>query len=387
MFIEKIYPPEAIGIIGGGQLGKMIALSAKKIGYKVVVLDPNENAPAVQIADEIILGDFDDEIALIKLAQKTKVITYEFEHINTELLLKLENDNYKIYPSAATLKKIQNKRIQKNFFKNKGIAIPLFYEIESIDDLKTALKSFNKKGVVKACTGGYDGKGTVLIKNIDEINLEKIYQSCKSQEIILEELVNFKKEVSIIVAKNANEIEFYPVVENIHRDGILLKTMAPADIKVETELEIIKISQKIIEELDDCGVFCIEFFIDTADNVLVNEIAPRPHNSGHYSFEGCVCSQFEQIVRIMTGMPLGSSALRQFCVMHNILGTKDVSGEYIVDNIEKIFDIEDCHFHLYGKKEVDFLKKIGHITALDKNIKKAEEKALLAMSYLKIKAR
>lgn len=375
-------PPSTIGIIGGGQLGRMLTLEAKRMGYHVVVLDPKPNSPAGQVADEQITAAFGKLSSLRNLAKKTDVITFEFEHIDVESLKLLEDDGYAIYPSSKTLKLIQNKFVQKNMLKNIGIKVPEFYLIDTLKELTDVFYKFGCKAILKTCRDGYDGKGNVVINDICEI--EEAYQLFSGLEIMAEEFIRFTKEVSIIVAKNHDGIVLYPIAENFHRDSILIKSLIPADISDEIEKRIHIMSKKIVEELDDYGVFCIEFFIDSDSNVLVNEIAPRPHNSGHYTIEGCVSSQFEQHIRIITGMPLGSTKLRFPCAMYNILGNEHVDGKYSISGVDAVLNIEECHFHLYGKPESKHLKKIGHITVLDTSVGRADSKAKIALTKLKI---
>jgi 5-(carboxyamino)imidazole ribonucleotide synthase len=379
--IFRLKPPSNIGIIGGGQLGRMLVVEAKRMGYNVIVLDPKPNCPAGQVADEQIIADFSDLIALKELSAKTDVLTYEFEHIDVDSLSLIEKDGYKIYPSSKTLRMIQNKYIQKSILKNSGIEVPDFYSVGSLIELTDIFYKFNEKIVLKACTGGYDGKGNIVIKDINK--LEEAYEEFSNCELMAEEFIDYTKEVSIIIARNNEGISFYPIAENIHRNSILINSIIPANISNETEKKIRYMAEKIAEEIDDFGVLCIEFFIDSNLNVLVNEIAPRPHNSGHYTIEGCITSQYEQLIRIITGMPLGSTKLRMPCAMYNILGNNDVNGEYCVSGIESILNIEDCHLHLYGKAESNHLKKIGHITALDDSTEKADLKAKKALGSIK----
>jgi len=380
--ITLLNPPSTIGIIGGGQLGRMMTLEAKRMGYNVVILDPKPNSPAGQVADSQITAAYSDVASLRSLAQKTDVITFEFEHIDVESLKLLEDEGYTVYPSSKTLKLIQNKFIQKSMLKNMGIKVPEFYLINTLNELVDVFNILGDKAVLKTCTDGYDGKGNVVIHNRSEI--EDAYRIFEGYEIMVEEFVRFTKEVSIVVAKNHNGIVIYPIAENLHKDSILIKSLIPAAISDEIEKNIHHISKKIVEALDDYGVFCIEFFIDSDSNVLVNEIAPRPHNSGHYTIEGCVSSQFEQHIRIITGMPLGSPKLRFPCAMVNLLGNEHVDGTYRISGLDEVLNLEACHLHLYGKPESKHLKKIGHITVLDASIDIADQKAEIALSKIKI---
>lgn len=380
--IFRLKPPSNIGIIGGGQLGRMLTVEAKRMGYNVIILDPKPNSPAAQVADKQIIAEFTDINALRELAENTDVLTYEFEHIDVDLLSDIEKDGYKIYPSSKTLKMIQNKYIQKGILKEAGVKVPAFYQVNNLDELRDIFYNLDEKVILKTCKGGYDGKGNIVVKDIEK--LEKAYKELSNTELMVEEFINYTKEVSIIVAKNHENITFHPIAENNHRDSILINSIIPAKISKNIEEEILQVAKKVVETLDDFGVFCIEFFIDSNSAVLVNEIAPRPHNSGHYSIEGCITSQYEQLIRVVTGMPLGSSKLRLPCVMYNILGSDEVKGKYCINGVEAILDIEDCYFHLYGKEESDYLKKIGHITALADCVEMADKKAKMVMDSLVI---
>lgn len=381
--IDKLNPPAAIGVVGGGQLGRMFVFEAKRMGYQVVVLDPNENSPAGQVANEQLVAGFSDIEAYLELANKTDVITYEFEHINVELLTFLENEGFKIIPSSKTLEVIQNKYKQKMMLKKIGVRIPKFCMVNSLENLKREFQNFDQKAILKSCMNGYDGKGNLIIKDVD--NLENAYKLYGEQDIFIEELIDFIKEVSVVVVKNSSGVFFYPVAENVHKDSVLIKSLVPASLPDEVIRKIHIVSEEIIKELDDFGVYCIEYFVDTNFNVLVNEIAPRPHNSGHYTIEGCTTSQFEQLVRVVCGMPIGSTKLRMPCAMYNILGNQDFDGEYVVSGLDEVLNMPDCYVHLYGKPVTSYFKKIGHITVLGETVEAADDKASVALQCIKIK--
>lgn len=383
--ISRLYPPGAIGIVGGGQLGRMLCQEAKQMGYRVVVLDPSPDSPAGQVADEQIVADFSNMVSLRELAAKTDVITFEFEHIDANSLGLLEAEGCRVVPSASTLMKINNKYMQKSLLKRAGIRVPDFRRIESLQELEGALKDYGGKLVLKLCTGGYDGKGNMVVSHSDD--LKSIYDNISGFELMAEEFVEYVKEISIIVARNSEGTTLYPVAENTHEDSILIKSLVPAKISNEAENKIKDVAERVAAVLDDIGVFCIELFLTADSQVLVNEIAPRPHNSGHYTIEGCVASQFEQLVRIMTGMPLGSARLRASCAMYNILGDRDVEGAYRIEGVDEVLAIEDCHLHLYGKPKSGYLKKIGHITALDDSMEAALTKGEKAVKSIKITGR
>ncbi|MCD4712073.1 MAG: 5-(carboxyamino)imidazole ribonucleotide synthase [Clostridiales bacterium] len=381
--INKLFPPATIGVIGGGQLGRMFVFEAKRMGYHVIVLDPKPNSPAGQVADEQIVAGFDDISAYFELAKKTDVITFEFEHINAKILESLENSGYRVVPSSRTLGVIQNKFNQKTMLKRIGVNVPEFSEVNNLDELTNLFQYLDQKAILKSSFNGYDGKGNIVIKS--KIELEPAYQMFSGEEVFIEELIDFTKEVSIVVVKNDTEVSFYPVVENVHQNSILIKTLVPARLTDDVLKKIHDTSLMIVEELDDYGVFCIEFFVDNDSEIIVNEIAPRPHNSGHYTIEGCITSQYEQLVRIVCGMPLGSTHLRQPCAMYNILGNEESKGKYSVSGLDSLFSIKDCHCHIYGKPDTNNLKKIGHITILGETVEEAEDKGRIALNSIRLK--
>jgi 5-(carboxyamino)imidazole ribonucleotide synthase len=380
--ICRLAPPSWIGIVGGGQLGRMLTLEAKRMGHHVVVLDPKPNSPAGQVADSQIVAGFSDFEALLNLAQKSDVLTYEFEHIDVELLSGLEKRGYHVYPSAATLMAIQNKHVQKGILKQLNIPVPVFKRIDSLETLKAFFFEMGRKIVLKSCTGGYDGKGNRIVNSEDQ--LESAFEDLIGADLMAEEFVDYTMEASILVARNHEGIALYPVAENQHNDSILIKSTIPARLPEVVTEKIQEIASRIVNAFEDYGVFCIEFFVDAYNNVSVNEIAPRPHNTGHYSIEACITSQFEQLVRIITGMPMGSVKLKSPCVMFNILGQVGVIGDYKLKGTETMMALEDCHLHLYGKPDTSHLRKLGHISVLGDTVEIADEKALDAFNHIEI---
>lgn len=382
---KVLQPPAKIGIIGGGQLGRMLAMAAKRMGYFVAVLDPDVNSPAGQVADKQIASSFSDLQAIRSLAELTDVLTYEFEHIDADVLSEIEVEGYVVYPSSSTLKNIQDKYRQKTLLSEAGLPVPKFCNVKSKEDLIHKIEIFGLPMMLKTCSGGYDGKGNFVIREKSEA--EMAYDLFFNHDIMLEEYIDFTKELSIIVARDLDgEVKYYPVAENVHQESILRITRVPADIDDVVEQKIKHIVQKTVEVLNDIGIFCIEMFLDSRGEVYINEIAPRPHNSGHYTIEACVTSQFEQLVRIITGMPLGSTQLFSPCVMVNILGNDKVCGAYAFEGIEKVLAKDKVYLHLYGKSLTSNRRKLGHITVLDECVKKAEERALQALECIKIKA-
>jgi 5-(carboxyamino)imidazole ribonucleotide synthase len=376
-------PPAKIGIIGGGQLGRMIAIEAKKMGFYVSILDPSPASPAGQVADHQIVASFSDTSAIRKLITSSDVSTFEFEHIDADALESLEQEGNAIYPSGSTLKKIQDKWVQKKLLQEMGVPVSDFLAVTNYFDLVTCADVFGFPFIVKFRKGGYDGKGTIVVH--DASQLKDLESLAVGEVLMAERFIDFDRELSIVAARSIDgQIKLYPIAENIHEQSILRITKVPANVNWKVQQDIVNICNKVLDGLDDCGVFCIELFLTRDDRVSVNEIAPRPHNSGHYSIEACVTSQFEQLVRIITRLPLGSSKLRSPCAMVNILGNDTTVGDYTFDGLEKALNTEDLHLHIYGKPSTAPLKKIGHITVLDSNVASAEQRCLEALSAVRI---
>jgi 5-(carboxyamino)imidazole ribonucleotide synthase len=374
-------PPVKIGIIGGGQLGKMTTQEAKKMGFHVTVLDPTPNCPAAQVADRHIIGEFGDAGVISELAAGVDIVTYEFEHINADVLRELEDGGHVIRPSAYTLKVIQNKLRQKDLLSTAGIPVPKYKRVETLEEL------MQFPAILKTCEGGYDGKGNYVIR--DEGQARDAFRTLGAGkvELMVEKLVRFEKELAVMVASNPEgEIRCYPVVETIHRDNICHMTIAPARVGEDIQNKAREIAMKAMKVLRGAGVFGIEMFLENGE-VMINEIAPRPHNSGHYTIEGCVTSQFEQHVRAITGLPLGSTELLAPAVMVNILGEGEQEGPAILDGIREALSIPGVTLHFYGKATTKPKRKMGHITAIDKDVEKAIEKANRARSFLRMVAR
>ena len=367
-----------IGIIGGGQLGKIMSQKAKKMGFHVTILDPTFNCPAAQVSDKHIMGGFYDKEKLEQLVQETVVTTYELEHIDTSILKELFDHGHRIHPSPYVMELIQNKYEQKKLLDEKGIPVPLYKDVKNDKDLE----ALGFPVIQKAKMGGYDGKGVQMLKSKEDV------ANCLKTESFIEELVDIDKELAVIVARNIEgEIKCYPVVEMLfdERVNICDSVMAPARISKEIEEKCIEISTKAIQVLKGVGIFGVELFLTSKGEILLNEIAPRPHNSGHYTVEACATSQFEQIIRAVTNLPLGSTKLISPAVMVNLLGEEGYEGEPFIDGIHEALEIPELSFHFYGKSYTKPFRKMGHITVLDDDIDKALEKAMKAKEILKIK--
>jgi len=367
-----------LGIIGGGQLGKIISQKAKKMGFHVTILDPTFNSPAAQVSDKHIIGGFHDAAMLEQLVQETDVTTFELEHVDTTILKKLYDNGHRIHPSPYVIELIQNKYEQKKFLDSHGIPVPKYKSISSQEDLE----SFGFPVIQKAKREGYDGKGVCMLKSKNDI------ANAIKEESFIEELVDIDKELAIIVARNIEgEIKCYPVVEMLfdERTNICDSVMAPAKISSEIEQKSLQIATNAIRVLDGVGIFGVELFLTKSGEILVNEIAPRPHNSGHYTVEACATSQFEQIIRAVTNLPLGSTKLISPAVMINLLGEEGYEGEPFIEGIHDALEIPELSFHFYGKSYTKPFRKMGHITVLDDDIDHALEKANRAKDILKIK--
>lgn len=351
-----------LGIIGGGQLGMMITEAAKNLSEhisEITVLDPTENCPAAQAGAKQIVGDFKDEIAILKLAEQSDIITYEIESGNTDVLSKLKA---KIEPSPSTLGIIQDKLSQKTFLSENGLPVSQFYEITSLDDLREKIKDLGLPVLLKSRRDAYDGRGNFKITSSNEV--EKAYQHFDGKSLMVEKFVNFKMEVSVIAARNTKgDITTYPLAENIHQNNILKTTIAPARVSDDVINDAGKIAKKTMEVLKGAGVFGIEMFIDQDDNILINEIAPRVHNSGHHTLQSCKTSQFEQHLRAILGLELGSIDLVHKTVMCNILGPDGFEGKYKPVELEK----DGVYLKMYGKSVSKPQRKLGHFNIVDLN--------------------
>ena len=364
-----------IGILGGGQLAKMTAVEARKLGLNVVCLDPHENAPASMVSQQIV-GSVNDKEKLHKLNALSDVITYEIEHINTDILKEaLPQD--KVFPSIQVLETLQDKYKQRTFFQKFNIPMPKFKEIKSIQELKDCIPC-----VQKAKVGGYDGRGVVVLKK--EEDLEKAI----NQPSYVEEIVDIEKELAVIVVRNTSgDVKVYPVVEMVFNpDGNLLDYLiSPADVDEFTFKEAQNIAITAVESLNGVGVFGVELFLDKKGRVLLNEVAPRTHNSGHYTIESCETSQFEQLVRVLTNLPLGSTYQYLPASTINILGEFGYKGKPIYENLDKVLSIDGVYVHIYGKRETFPLRKMGHITILDSNRDRLLEKTIKVKNLIKVK--
>ncbi len=375
--------PTCIGIIGGGQLAKMIAHEARRMSFKIIILDPTEGCPASKIADWQIIADFKDENAIMQLAKECDVITYEIELANSSALRKLEFNNFPVRPAPETLRIIQNKFRQKSFLRQHGIPVPDFALVHSEKELHSLCDAFGFPAMLKACEDSYDGRGNYLIRSQEKVSEAVRY--FRGKECMLETFIPFKKEISVMVARNpSGQIESFPVAENTHRDNILDMTIVPARISSKVELKAKKLAEKTMRVFEGAGIFGIEMFVTKGQDVLLNEIAPRPHNSGHYTNEACSVSQFEQHLRAVLDLPLCTPELLTPAAMVNILGPDNWEGAYSVEGLEKFSRTPSAKLYVYGKKTSKPRRKLGHITAIGNTCREALMRAQRARAAIQI---
>ena len=361
-----------LGILGGGQLGKMLMYDAKRYDLHTKVMDSSQEAPCAKLADEFILGDITDYNDVVSFGNKVDVITVEIEKINTDALLFLEKNGKKVFPSALTLKVIQNKSDQKDFYKKHNLPSSRFKNYSNLDELKNNFEkdNFEFPFVWKSSRFGYDGKGVKIIKNYGDLNFTF------ENECLVEEKISIQKELSVIVARNiSGEMKCFPVVEmEFNENSNLVEyVMCPASVSKDIEERAMQIAMNTSEKFNMVGLLAVELFLTTEDEILINEVAPRPHNSGHHTIECCVTSQFDQHIRCVLDLPLGETKILVPGIMVNLVGQNKVEGNVIYKNINDIFDIPGVFIHIYGKKKSRLNRKMGHITIVNRDIEKAIE--------------
>ena len=357
-----INPGQTIGIIGGGQLGRMMAIAAKEAGFRIAVLEPTSDSPAGQVADEEIVAAYDDRNALQELAEKSDVITYEFENIDYEALKWLSNRAY--IPQGAELIKITQDRIlEKAALKEAGVAVAPYSVIGHVGSLKKEIEKIGFPCVLKTSRGGYDGKGQHVIReprDAEDAALLLSHGPC-----VLEAWIPFNKELSVVMTRSVNgELKCFPVGENIHVNNILHETIVPARISNAVSEKAKQLAEKIADHLNLVGTLAVELFLTQDEELYVNELAPRPHNSGHYTIEACQISQFGQHIRAICGWPLREPQLLKPAVMINIL------GQHVDGVIDQIPTRPDWSIHLYGKNGAKQNRKMGHLTILTDNLER-----------------
>jgi len=371
---EPLLPGASIGIVGGGQLGRMLALEARRMGYRTVVLDPDEQAPAGQVADEHIIAPLTDIAAVRDLAARSDVVTLEWENADLAAVRDLA-ERAPVRPGPHVLEIAQNRILEKEAARRLGLETAPFRPVHSRDDLRAAVADLGLPALLKTASGGYDGKGQRPLRHPGELEPAFDELGGGEVELILEGWVEFRLEASVICARSTTgEIASFPVGENIHRRGILDFTLVPARISEQLQQAALEIGRTLVTGLDVVGVLAVELFVTHDDRLLVNEVAPRPHNSGHYSWEACTESQFEQQLRAVCGLPLGAARLLSPACMVNLLG-EDIGTGRGIPSLSAALSVPGLAFHLYGKAESRVGRKMGHFTVLADDPQDAYEKA------------
>ncbi|CAN1570435.1 PurK Phosphoribosylaminoimidazole carboxylase (NCAIR synthetase) [Burkholderiaceae bacterium] len=378
-----IAPGEWLGLMGGGQLGRMFCHAAQSLGYRVAVLDPASEGPAASVADMHILADYDDETALIKLAQRCRAVTTEFENVPAQSLLTLAA-HCRVTPGAHAVEIVQDRIAEKAFIVSQGVAVAPYAAIRAESDLRAA-GAHLFPGILKVARLGYDGKGQARVRSLEEAL--KAFAECGGVPCVLEAMLDLKEELSVVLARGLDgQCAVFPVARNVHEQGILAVTTVDMQAVAMTT-RATEAALAIAQGLKYEGVLCVEFFVLGDNQLLVNEIAPRPHNSGHFSMNACVTSQFEQQARVMAGLPLGSTRLLAPAVMLNLLGdvwypgTDDRQAE---PNWQEVLTVPGASLHLYGKREARRARKMGHVNCTGTTLAEAVSHANQVVQVLRL---
>jgi len=372
-----------LGILGGGQLGKMLCIAAAPWHLNTFILDPDENCPASLVCKNVHKGNFTDYETVYRFGQLVDIITIEIENVNVEALFKLKEEGKVVYPDPAALQLIQDKGLQKEFYAKNKLSTSAFALYESkqqvLDNIKNGKIKF--PFVQKTRKAGYDGKGVAVVNSEKELGL-LLDGAC-----VIEEKINFKKELSVIAARDTQgHIKCFDIVEMVFDEQANLVTslLCPAQVSTIIAKKAEELATATIKAFGITGILAVELFLDANDNILINEVAPRPHNSGHHTIEACVTSQYEQHLRAVLGLPLGSTEIIMPSVMINLLGAAGYSGNAIYEGIDKCMEVEGAKFHIYGKAQTKPFRKMGHVTIIDKSAESAIKKAEFVQKNLKI---
>ncbi|WP_255680932.1 5-(carboxyamino)imidazole ribonucleotide synthase [Natrinema sp. DC36] len=353
-------PGPTIGVVGGGQLGRMLAEAAAPLGVEVVVLDPTPDCPAAPVARDQIVAGFDDEAGIRELASRADILTFEIELADQDVMERVSDDTgTPVHPKPSTLETIHDKLVQKRELEDAGVPVPPFRAVEDADDIRGAIDDYGAPVMLKARTGGYDGRGNVPVES--KADAADALESVAGPAMV-ESFVDFEREVSVIAVKGEDEIATFPIGENVHEDEILRETVVPARSSEDITERAHAVARDVLEVMDGRGVYGIELFETREGEILLNEIAPRPHNSGHWTIEGAQSSQFEQHARAVLGWPLGSTKLRSPTVLTNLLADVDEEGRAELSDIDRILETPAAHLHWYGKRQARPLRKMGHVT-------------------------
>lgn len=377
----NFYSDFKVGVLGGGQLGRMLIQAGIDFNLEFSIMDPDKEAPCRQLVHEFYNGDLTDFDQVYAFGKGKDLITIEIENVNVEALEVLEKEGVKVYPQPKVIRIIQDKRLQKQFYKEHTIPTSDFVLVR--DKLEIAHHTAMFPVFQKLGRAGYDGRGVARIQTPEDID------KALDGPAVLERLVDFEKEISVIVARNIKgEVAVYPVVEMVfHPDANLVEFLfAPAQITESQEKKAKAIAQKVIESLNMVGLLAVEMFLDKKGNLLVNEVAPRPHNSGHQTIKANYTSQYEQHLRAILGLPLGQTSLKNPAAMINLLGEPGFEGTALYEGLEEALDQDGVYVHLYGKKKTKPYRKMGHVTILDEDVDRLKEKANFIKTTIKVKA-
>ncbi|NHE56909.1 5-(carboxyamino)imidazole ribonucleotide synthase [Cyclobacterium plantarum] len=375
------YQQQTLGILGGGQLGRMLIQSGINYNLNIHILDPDANAPCKNLCNHFVQGDLKDYQTVYDFGKACDVVSIEIEHVNTRALYQLEKEGKNVFPQPHIIEMIQDKRKQKQFYLDHGIPTAPFLLTDDKEDVRQHVEFL--PAVHKLGKEGYDGRGVQLIRETAE--LDKAFDAPG----LLEKFVDFDKELAVIVARNEQgEVKTFPSVEcAFHPEHNLVEFLfSPATISPETDNKAQDLAIEVIEKLGMVGLLAVEMFVTKSGEILVNEIAPRPHNSGHHTIEANFTSQFEQHLRAVMGMPLGHTGIRSAAAMVNLLGEAGFTGEVLVEGLDEAIQEKGVYLHLYGKKLTKPFRKMGHVTVLEEDMKKLREKAQRIKELIKIKA-
>jgi 5-(carboxyamino)imidazole ribonucleotide synthase len=377
---SRVIPPgSALGVLGSGQLGRMFTIAARRMGYRVHTFSPDEDTPTGQVADVEVTASYDDVAALRAFAGQVAVVTFEFENVPADAVAAIEAI-VQVRPSGAALHAAQQRAREKEFLAQHGIPTAPFARAVTLDELWQGVAHTGTPAVIKTAAFGYDGKGQHKVTRPADV--ERIWTAIGHQEAVIEKFISLQAEVSVIAARGLDgAIATYPLFENRHRNHILDVTTSPAAVPPPVARQAVEITRTILESLQYIGILCVEFFLSTDGELLVNELAPRPHNSGHLTFDASVTSQFEQQVRAVCGLPLGSPELLRPAAMANLLGELWSDGE---PNWAAACRNPDVKLHLYGKQEPRPGRKMGHVTAMGRSVEEAMDRVVAARDALLI---
>ena len=367
-------PGPTIGVVGGGQLGRMLAEAASPLGVEVVVLDPTPDCPAAPVVRDQIVADFDDEAGIRELAARADVLTFEIELADQDVLERVSEDSgTPVHPKPSTLRTIHDKLVQKRELEDAGIPVPPFRTVDDADDIRDAIDDYGAPVMLKARTGGYDGRGNVPVESKGDA--EEALESVAGPAMV-EAFVEFEREVSVIAVKGDDEVATFPLGENIHVDEILRETIVPARSSEAATERAYDVARDVLEVMDGRGVYGIELFETPDEEILLNEIAPRPHNSGHWTIEGAHSSQFEQHARAVLGWALGSTELRSPTALANLLADVEENRDAQLRHVDRVLETPGANLHWYGKRQARPGRKMGHVTVSGRDEDAAVEELL-----------